>query len=120
MSDERGIEELAAEILRQETAIAEGRAVAFGGYLLPTGMSTPIPNDDPRCHCTADTALERVDDETVRLTGGEPGSMATVSIRADCPLHGAAIGSIARSTLGAVSIGRKPVPRRADHPGAVP
>lgn len=65
-----------------------------------TGMSTPIPNDDPRCHCTIGK-----DESAIQLTGGEPGATATVSIHADCPLHGEAARSIVRRTLGAVSIG---------------
>lgn len=66
-----------------------------------TGIGAPIPNDDPRCRC----AIGK-EEGALQLTGGEPGTIVTVSIYADCPIHGEATRAIMRGTLGGMSIGR--------------
>ena len=64
----------------------------------------PIPNDDPRCHCTLEPAANAGDDAVVMSFGDGEGGEGRVAMHLDCPHHGGIVRDIQKATLRGFSI----------------
>jgi hypothetical protein len=67
---------------------------------------TPIPNDDPRCHCALEPGGNVADDVVVMSFGNGDGGLGRVAMHLDCPHHGSFVRDVQQAAAGSFSIGR--------------
>ena len=76
------------------------------GTLHKPDPSLPIPNDDPRCHCSLEPDI--VPEDTTVIIGGPPDLPgARVAVHADCVHHGR-IARVLQSSAIHFSLGAAP------------